>query len=230
MAKIDTKKLSLIAMLASVYAALSFLPGMPMIGAEGSTIDLVRMLEIGYGLVLGPVYGPAAAFLGAIVGKLLKGGGFGMFFTPLAAVSAFMAAMLGRGDQNGWRISAGVLGVLILGWYVFETGRAVPIYPLLQFVGLAMILLFRDKIGKLIKSEDRAQITKGVLLCSFPSTITGHMLGGLIYLVLLDPAPALFMGILPIAALERIGITIGATIFGTSLLIAVRRVYPELLE
>ena len=69
MAKIDTKKLSLIAMLASVYAALSFLPGMPMIGAEGSTIDLVRMLEIGYGLVLGPVYGPAAAFLGAIVGK-----------------------------------------------------------------------------------------------------------------------------------------------------------------
>jgi hypothetical protein len=95
---------------------------------------------------------------------------------------------------------------------------------------LAIILLFRDKIGKMIKSEDRAQITKGVLLCSFPSTITGHMLGGLIYLVLLDPAPALFMGILPIAALERIGITIGATIFGTSLIIAVRRVYPELLE
>ena len=226
----NTKKMTLIAMLASAYAVLSMLPGMPMIGADGSTIDLVRMLEIGYGLVLGPVYGPITAFLGAFVGKLMKGGGIGMFFTPLAAVSAFIAAMLGRGDQKGWTIAAGTLGLLTAGWYVFETGRAVPYYPLLQFAGLAMILLFRDKIGKMIKSDDRAEVTKGVLLCSFPSTITGHMLGGLIYIVLLDPPASLFMGILPIATLERVGISIGATLFGASLILAVRKIYPELIE
>jgi hypothetical protein len=226
----NTKKMTLIAMLASAYAALSLLPGMPMIGADGSTIDLVRILEIGYGLVLGPVYGPVAAFLGAVVGKLLKGGGFGLFFTPLAAVSAFIAAMLGRGDQKGWIIAAGTLALLTSGWYVFETGRAVPFYPLLQFTGLAMILIFRDKIGKMIKSEDRAEVTKGVLLCSFPATITGHMLGGLLYIVLLSPPSSLFVGILPIATLERVGISIGATLFGTSLILAVRKIYPELVE
>ncbi len=226
----NTKKMTLIAMLASAYAALSLLPGMPMIGADGSTIDLVRMLEIGYGLVLGPIYGPITAFLGAVVGKLLKGGGFGMFFTPLAAVSTFIAAMIGRGDQKGWTIAAGTLGVLTAGWYVFETGRAVPYYPLLQFAGLAMILLFREKIGKMIKSEDRAEVTKGVLLCSFPATITGHMLGGLLFMVLLNPSSSLFVGILPIATLERVGISIGATLFGTSLILAVRKIYPELLE
>jgi hypothetical protein len=226
----NTKKMTLIAMLASAYAVLSLLPGMPMIGADGSTIDLVRMLEIGYGLVLGPVYGPITAFLGAFVGKMMKGGGFGLFFTPLAAVSAFIAAMLGRGDRKGWTIAAATLGLLTSGWYVFETGRAVPLYPLLQFAGLAMILLFRDKIGKMIKSEDRAEVIKGVLLCSFPATITGHMLGGLLYIVLLNPASSLFVGILPISTLERVGITIGATLFGTSLIFAVRKIYPELVE
>lgn len=226
----DTKKLTLIAMLASAYAALSLLPGMPMIGAEGTTIDLVRMLEIGYGLVLGPVYGPIAAFIGAVVGKMLKGGGFGLFFTPLAAVSAFVAAMLGRGIKNGWVGAAGALGALTAGWYVFETGRAVPLYPVIQFVGLAIILVFRDRISEMINSEDRRTLTIGVLLCSFPSTVTGHMLGGLIYIFLLNPAASIFMGILPIAIIERVGISIGATLFGASLVLAVRKIYPELLE
>jgi hypothetical protein len=224
----NTKKMTLIAMLASAYAVLSLLPGLPMIGGDGSTIDLVRTLEIGYGLVLGPVYGPVAAFLGAIIGKLMKGEG--VLFTPLAAVSTFVAAMLGRGDRKGWMIAAGALGVLTAGWYVFDTGRAVPYYPFLQYVGLAMILVFRESIGKMVKSEDRAEVTKGVLLSSFPSTITGHMLGGLLFVVLFDPAPALFVGLLPITAIERIGISIGATLIGTSLILAVRKTYPDLLE
>jgi hypothetical protein len=226
----NTKKITLIAMLASAYAVLSLLPGMPMIGAEGTTIDLVRMLEIGYGLVLGPVYGPTAAFIGAVVGKMLKGGGFGLFFTPLAAVSAFIAAMLGRGIKKGWMGAAGVLGVLTAGWYVFETGRTVPLYPMIQYAGLAIILFFRDRISEMIKSEDRKTVTLGVLLCSFPSTVTGHMLGGLIYIVLLNPASSIFVGILPIAIIERVAISIGATLFGTSLILAVRKIYPDLLE
>ncbi len=226
----NTKKLSLITMLASAYAVLSLLPGMPMIGAEGTTIDLVRMLEIGYGLVLGPVYGPIAAFIGAVVGKMFKGGGFGLFFTPLAAVSSFIAALLGREIKNGWMGAAGVLGVLTAGWYLFETGRIVPLYPLIQYVGLAIILIFRGKISAMIKSKDRKTVTIGVLLCSFPSTVTGHMLGGLIYIILLNPAASIFVGILPIAIIERVAISIGATLFGTSLLLAVRKIYPELLE
>ena len=226
----NTKKVTLIAMLASAYAVLSLLPGMPMIGAEGTTIDLVRMLEIGYGLVLGPVYGPAAAFIGAVVGKMLKGGGFGLFFTPLAAVSAFIAALLGRGIKKGWMGATGVLGILTAGWYLFETGRTVPLYPMIQYAGLAIILIFRERISEMIKSEDRKTVTLGVLLCSFPSTVTGHMLGGLIYIVLLNPAPSLFVGILPIAIMERVAISIGATLFGTSLILAVRKIYPELLE
>jgi len=227
---VDTKKLTLIAVLASAYAALSLLPGIPIIGADGSTIDLVRMHEIGYGLALGPVYGPAAAFIGAVVGKMLQGGGFGLFFTPLAAVSAFVAAMIGKDKGRGWWVAAGVEAVLIAGWYLFETGRVVWYYPAMHVASLLALLLLRTRISKWINSEDRRMMSLGVFICSFASTAAGHMLGGLIFIILLAPEPALFITIMVISIIERIGISIGATLFATSLLIAVRKIYPELLD
>ena len=78
----DAKKLALISVFAALYVAGSFLPGFPVIGMPGSKIDAVRALEIGYGLILGPIYGPIAAFLGSVVGKTLTGGGVGLFLTP----------------------------------------------------------------------------------------------------------------------------------------------------
>jgi len=225
-----SKKLTLIAILASAYAALSLLPGMPMIGAEGSSIDLVRMLEIGYGLVLGPMYGPIAAFIGAVIGKMLTGGGFGLFFTPLAAVSAFVAAMIGRDNGRYWWVAASVEAVLIAGWYVFETGRIVWYYPVMHVASLVALLVLRTRISDWIDSEDRSRMSLGVFICSFASTVAGHMLGGLIFIVLLAPDPALFIALMAVSIIERIGISFGATVFATSLLITVRKIYPELLE
>jgi hypothetical protein len=92
----QTKKLTLVALLAAVYALDSFSPGFPMLGVSGSKIDATRSLEMVYGLLLGPVLGPLAALLGAVVGRTLTGGGFRMFFTPLAPVSVFVAAALSR--------------------------------------------------------------------------------------------------------------------------------------
>ena len=226
----ETKKITLIATLASAYAVLSLLPGIPMIGADGSTIDLVRMLEIGYGLILGPIYGPIAAFLGAVVGKMLKGGGFALFFTPLAAVSAFVAAMIGRSKGRYWWAAAGVEAVLIAGWYVFKTGRIVWYFPLMHVISLLALLILRDRLAGWIDSEDRRWMITGLLICSFISTVAGHMLGNLIFIVLLEPDPSLFVAIMVVSVFERIAITIGATVFAASLLVAVRKVYPELLD
>ncbi len=226
----DTKKLTLIAVLASAYAALSFLPGIPMIGGDGSTIDLVRMLEIGYGLALGPIYGPIAAFIGALVGKMLKGGGFGMFFTPLAGLSALVAALIGRSNGRYWWAAAGVEAVLIAGWYVFETGRVVWYFPLMHAASLLVLLVLRNRISEWINSEDRRTMSIGLFICSFASTVAGHMLGNLLFITLLAPEPTMFIAIMVVSIFERVGIAIGATIFAASMLLAVRRVYPELLD
>ena len=93
-----------------------------------------------------------------------------------------------------------------------------------------VLLVLRTRISDWIKSEDRGRMSLGVFICSFASTVAGHMLGGLIFIVLLAPDPALFVTLMVVSIIERIGISFGSTVFATSLLITVRKVYPELLD
>ena len=230
---IDTKKLTLTAILAAVYALGSFLPGFPVLGLPGTKIDITRSLEMGYGFLLGPIYGPMAAFLGAIVGKLLTGGGFGMYFTPLALVSSFTSATLIRDrflNVKGWIWSASVLTLLIFGWYLLPAGRAMPAYPVLHFVALGIILVLRGRLTEFLRSEDRRILALGVTLGSYVSTMAGHMLGNLIFDVLVSPPPASYMALLPLVTVERVAITVISTLLATPLIIVLREMYPELVR
>ncbi|MFH0850144.1 MAG: hypothetical protein V1924_04290 [Candidatus Bathyarchaeota archaeon] len=224
----NTRRLTLMAILAAVYAVGSYLPGFPMLGLPGSKIDLVRALEIGYGVVLGPVYGPVTAFLGAIVGKTLTGGGVGLFFTPLAPVTAFVASMLAR--RGGWRYSAAVTVALILGWYGTSVGWSARVVTVLHLAGLLVVLVFRDGIREMVSSGDKRRLAIGFFLCSFPSTLAGHLLGNIIFAVMFSPSAEFFVAILPVSAVERLVISVIATVFGSSLVVAVRQIYPTLLE
>ena len=229
----DTKMITLIAMLAAVYAVGSFLPGFPMIGVSDSDIDFVRSLDIGYGIILGPVYGPITAFIGAVIGKVLTGGGFGMFLTPLAPVSAFIAACLTRRvvfKVHGWMLSSGLFALLILAWYGTTTGRAVPFFPVFHILALGIIIFYRGKIVDFINNSEQETVSIGVALSSFPSTMAGHMLGNLIYILILKPEPLVFVGLLPITFSERVVITILSMVITTPLLPIIKNMYPDLVE
>jgi hypothetical protein len=220
------------ALLGAVYAVASLLPGFPMIGVPGSKIDIARSLEMGYGFVLGPFLGPLTSFLGAVIGKTLSGGGVGLFFTPLAIVSSFIAACLSRNrvyGLHGWKIASLVLGLLIMGWYLTPTGRAIPLYPVLHFGALGVILIFRDKLVENIRSENKMQLIKGVSLASFSSTVAGHMLGNLIFILLFTPNPLFFQTVFPISVIERLVLTAIGTIIAVPLIITIRQLYPEFL-
>jgi hypothetical protein len=231
--RVKARSLTLIALLAAVYAVVSLLPGFPMIGAPGAEIDIARSLEIGYGLVLGSVFGPLATFLGAIVGKVLTGGGVGLFFAPLAIVSSFMAAAMSRRSLlklRGWFIAAILLAAIIVGWYATTTGQSAPYYPIPHLIGLGIILLLRGKITDLLLSKEKTRLTLGILLCSYPSTMAGQMLGNLIFMQLFSPDPLFFMATLPITIVERLVLSVVATVIGAPLVLAVRGLFPELRE
>lgn len=225
-----TRDLAVFAVFAALYTAGSYIPGFPIIGLPGSTIEPVRAIEIVYGLLLGPIIGPAAAFLGALIGQTLIGGGTNLFFTPLAAASTFAAACLGRRcvwGIPGWALSATTMIVLLGAWYSTGVGQAIPFYPILHMLGLAVILIFRGRIADLIHSNDAKKLTLGIALTAFPSTLVGHLLGDLIFIALLQPAPALFMVILPVTVFERTFLTILATAVGVPILILVRHAIPN---
>ncbi|KON31214.1 hypothetical protein AC482_01540 [miscellaneous Crenarchaeota group-15 archaeon DG-45] len=231
--KIETKKITLIATLAAIYAVGSYIPGFPMAFVPGSSIDITRSLEMGYGLILGPIFGPLAAFLGSIVGKIITGKWGGLYFTPVALVSAFMASALSRRyilNVRGWMIAAAMLLVLIAGWYGTMTGRTAALYPILHIIGLGLILILRGKIADYFQSEEKGKLTMGVALCSFISTMAGHMLGSLITMFLFKLTPFQFMILIPVYTTERLFITAISTVFAASLILIMRDVFPELME
>lgn len=237
---IDSKKLSLMAVLAAVYTVGSFLPGFPMVGASG-TIDLVRALEMGYGILLGPIYGPIAAFLGALIGKLLTGGGFGMFMIPLAPVSAFIAAALSRPKVfklRGWMYPVAIISVLCLGWYLTPTGRDVYYFPVWHLVGLGIVLVLRGRMADLLQSENKRHLTLGIALSSYAATMAGNMLGNLIFITLGPsflglPSPvitSIFSGLFYVTPIERITITALSTLIMAPIIYVARNMYPKLFR
>jgi hypothetical protein len=217
--------IALVGLLAAVYAAVSLLPGFPIIGTPGTEIDLARSLDIGYGLILGIALGPLASFIGSLVGKALSGGGIGFIFTPPAIATSFLAASLARervGPIKGWQLAAATLALLIGIWFLFPLGREAWSYALLHVAGLAIILLLGSRLTALLKSEDRKKLTLGILLASYPATMAGHMVGTLIFVVVFNPPAGFFIALIPITAIERVVISLIATAIGVPLVIAMR--------
>jgi hypothetical protein len=204
-----------------------------MLGVPGSRIDLNRSLEMCYGFILGPIYGPITSFTGAIVGKILSGGGVGLFFTPLAIISSFVAACLSRKfvlKMHGWLVATLISLILIVGWYLTPTGMSVPHYPIIHVIALVLIVILRGRIRDLIFSEKRSYQVYGAGVASFSSTMSGHMLGNIIFILLFNPEPLFFLSILPVTLVERLIITAISTVFSVSLITTLKRLYPELVE
>ncbi len=218
--------LTLVAICAAAYAALSLLPGFPIIGLPSSDIDLARSLEPAYGLILGPVLGPSSALLGAVVGKLIVGDSMGLLFAPLAIVSAFVAAALNRRTvlgARGWVVALVITASLVACWYATTTGRSAPLYPIPHVIGLVLLLVFRGRITEDLHSSDKKRLSRGVMLASYPATVSGQMLGSLIFLFLFRPEPAFFLAVIPVTLAERIVLTVLATVISVPLVLAVRR-------
>lgn len=228
-----TWTLALVAVFAALYAAGSFLPGFPMIGVPDSKIDVVRALEMSYGLILGPVFGPAAAFLGAVIGKGVAGGGSGLLFTPLAPVTAFASSCLGRRrvfGVPGWVLGSLPLTVFLLAWFATDTGRAAAVAVVPHVAALCVALVLRGKTAEWVNSGERGKLVSGVLVVSLVGTMTGHILGGLLFIALFSPSPLLFVTILPVVIVERSVLVAISTLVGAPLIAAVRRFYPSLKD
>lgn len=146
--------------LTGVFAALSwviseFVPGIPIIGASGSSsISFDASVAPIYGIVIGPYLG----FLAALIGGLAAAGSLFTILTSFCtAISAFVAGMLVTrriGEtMRGWMFSAFASALLIAGWYSTEVGRNAPFYPIPHLLGLAMILIAGSWIAKKTDEE-----------------------------------------------------------------------------
>jgi len=136
----------------AVFAALSAIvvevvPGIPIVGYSNASIKFDASLAPIYGLVIGPYLGFLAGLIGGLV---VANNWFSVLTSFCTATSALVAGLLtqknyrsGVHSIRGWVVAATVLGLLILGWYATWVGQGALFYPVLHFLGLAIILAAR---------------------------------------------------------------------------------------
>ncbi|MCS7115192.1 MAG: ECF transporter S component [Nitrososphaerota archaeon] len=146
--KISAREVALTATFAALSWIVSkFIPGIPIIGAEGSKISWDVSLAPIYGVIIGPYLG----FLAALIGGLVAAGSLFTVLTSFCTgVSAFVAGMLTDKERKsyGWALSAAVIALLLAGWYSTEVGRTAPFYPVLHIAGLLIALFARGWISE----------------------------------------------------------------------------------
>lgn len=232
--KIMAKDVASVVSLAALYVVLSILPGFPVIGVEGAKIGLVSIVVPVFGLLVGPWLGVSSAFLGGVVSRVLFGASAFTWLTlPAMPLSAFMAGCLSRekvGFLRGWLVAALILGGLILVWYGTWIGQRVPVFPLLHWVALAIILIFRGWLAYFIQGGEKTELYVCVALCGFAATMATHLYGNLAFIlaselvIIKSPLlPVFFFSLIPVATAERLIITAITSILGTPVLLAFRR-------
>lgn len=232
--KVATRDIALTASMAALYVVLSRLPGFPVIGVEGANIGVVSCVVPVFGFLLGPWLGASAAFFGGVASRVLFGvSPFTWLTLPAMALCAFVAGCLSRrsvGFLRGWVVGALVLGGLIFAWYVTWVGWLVWIFALLHWVALGVVLIFRGWLAYFVQRGEGAELTVCVALCGFVATMVAQMYGTLAFFVAAELGfigvpldAALFLGIIPVAAVERLIISAITTVLGVPMLLTLRR-------
>jgi uncharacterized membrane protein len=145
MVKVSTRHLSLIAVFAALYYALSIVsPFVPAIGIPEIKIQLEAAIASIFGLVLGPYLGFFAGLVGAFVAWVLPPGSMSPFGLPFLLSPALNALVVGLIYFKKWKHAFAVLGLLIVTFLFLP-----PSQPLGEFwyVGVAVIW---DKIIALL--------------------------------------------------------------------------------
>jgi len=234
--KIKTRELAFLAVFSAVSGIIAeFVPGIPVIGVSGARIKFDAAIAPLWGMILGPNLGFLSGLIGGLIASNVKP--LSVLTSFCTAISAFVAGALtqeyykiGNFKVKGWILGLLVEGILILGWYATSVGRGAPYYPILQFVGFLIPLMFRGTISKLYNKGGKT-ILLSIVLASYSGIVADHMLGNLIFISMFPDllTPQIFMMVLPISIVERALLTIIASVVGFTLILSLYRtgLYPK---
>jgi len=183
MPKLTSKDVALMAVFAALSAIVcKVIPGFPIYGLSGSNIKFDAALAPVYGMVIGPYLGFLAALIG---GLIVANSWFSVLTSFCTGISALVAGLLVQRSLNsdnlrvkGWMLAALILAILIGGWYATWVGKRAIFYPLLHFIGLAIILTLRNRLSGLFWEGIEAKPNTEWQIKS------GFVLGGIILFVL----------------------------------------------
>ncbi len=222
------KNVALICCFAPVYAVLSFWYLFPIIGVAGKYITMAVIMAPLIGIALGPLFSAAAVALGGIVGSsIVQTGPFGIVSFVPGAAAALCSGLLYNGKR--W-VSTLLYSVLLLVFTFYPVVGPAWLHPhfvWLQLAGLALLVSpLQLKATEFVKKRANLfELSLGVGIVSFISTLFSHIVGSIMFEILYWPVVfsepdfwrLLWQTLTFVYPLERIIVTIIATIIGVPL-------------
>jgi len=121
------------------------------------------------GIVLGPWAGFSAAFMGSIIGRMIKPDVFWMFGIIAEPLSVLMIAFL---VQRQWLPVFVTYSVMLAAYFSHPFGKSLPLWTILDVL-LAFALIYPvAKISRIGVQDDKRRLTVSLVLVSFIGTVT----------------------------------------------------------
>lgn len=229
----NNRGLALLSIFAVLYNVLRFIPTFPMIGATGtfSASDVVAPL---YGLLLGPYIGGGSIILGTFLSIIF---GRPAIFLGLDFLPSFVGAItLGLLAKQRFHIVTIIFALLFLLFLInpltllfvnLPYGLVIP-FNWLHILAFALLLspLSKKALNWITNSEPK-YLPQGLLIFVFIGTMIQHLTGALLFEFVFgfllgnisqDSWPSIWEPIFFLYPVERIIITILATIVGSALI------------
>ncbi len=159
-------QVSLIAVFAALHAVLYFMS----FGLWRNWGIYLAPIE---GIVLGPEIGFFSALIGSATARLIRPDAAWMFGVIAEPISVLLTGLLVRGR---WKPVLAVYGILLAAYFASPTGRALPLWTILDIL-LAMLLLFpAAKISHYLFNASSKRLPIALALISFICIATDSLL------------------------------------------------------
>jgi hypothetical protein len=244
MTKNNDKKLSLpsrihpavIAVWAALVSASHIIPSVPMLGT-GSNFSFAAALSPLSGIFFGPIAGAlcsaAGGFIGSLVAPHTAWLGPGTFI--IGTVTAFTSGCIAWSDwppvsinmRGALVINGGIIVYLVgtLLWFSQETGRGLPLFPIVYYgAGFAALVTGSVFAGRILAGKRHTLKFLAVWLCAFGGMTGGATIGNFFSLVLYKLPRETWIYLTVAAPIERAIFSLGAALIGVPLLAALPKV------
>jgi len=181
---LGTKEIALMSVFAALIVMISRLPGIPIIGFPGSKIELSVVIYPLIGILLGARIGAISVLLGNFLIWLIPTSTLlGLLMIPAGVLAALVAGSLRSNHRIiNWKLAFAVLAALNVSWYLTPIGLEAPFYPVLHWIALALVALFRENLKTFLESDSRRRLLLGTGVCSYAALMSDSMAGNLIFI------------------------------------------------
>jgi hypothetical protein len=232
-----SRQLAMVALFTAIYAVFRYIPTFPMYGLTGTSFRAGDFLAPMLGILLGPWLALPCIIIGTFINYAVTPPIFlGLDFLP-ASTAAIIAGLITSGRTKYaiglYVILLGVFVALPLSTFWIRTpgGYQVPY----TWLHIAALIVLVSPLGlsayKWTKTSIGRTLFLGVLITVLTATMAQHLTGGILYELILFPTfkitttakAYLFWSFLfYLYPIERIIITAVTTVFGVSILRALR--------